>query len=314
MQNHEEFTFWTPDEETTLLAGPEQNEVPLPHVPLPIYSRHLKKGPPSTAAIGESIYDYLRRDPDCVNNKLFAHLLRDAFPHYIADIGSNAVMLDARDISAAYLHRKINLLKILHLLDDSNAGLFYLLGQTYFELLHEVSEFANSRTHLLNAHRYLHQALKLGVEDVALYNLLGELDFLLGDYPSAVRRFEKACELLPDDQIRVASQLKKRVQFLQHQEPVALLDEMETVGEALLTAGQGDYASALEILEPVAEQGRLLDYFQCAQVPYMIGVCREKLGDISGAMVAYQEALDLAPDYELAVAARDRLIGGDANE
>jgi len=307
-ENHEEFAFWTPSDSASVKVGPEQQEVSLPQVPLPVHPRHLKDGEPSTAAIGEGVYDYLRRYPDCDHNVAFAELLRDAFPHYIADIGSHAVMLDARDVSAAYLKRKINLLKILHLLDTQNAGLFFLLGKTCFELLHEVSEFSDSRQHLLAAHGYLRQARRLGLQEQALDYLLGELDFLLGDFPGAARHWQQALALMGPQQHALRSRLEERLAGLAQDEPYALLDEMETVGQALLEAGRGDYSSALELLEPVAEQGHLLDYFSCAQLPYMIGVCREKLGDSSGALVAYEEALEIDPQFSLALDARNRIV------
>ncbi|PLY00260.1 MAG: hypothetical protein C0624_12440 [Desulfuromonas sp.] len=314
MQNHEEFAFWTPADDAVVQVGPEQHPVSLPQVPLPVYPRSLEDGEPSVAAIGEGVYDYLRRFPDCDHNRAYAELLRDAFPHYIADVGSHAVMLDARDVSAAYLQRKINLLKILRLLDETNPGLAFLLGKTCFELLHEVSEFTNSRQHLLDAHGYLHQAQRGGINDLSLYNLLGEIDYLLGDFPAAQRNWTSALAKASDQPAGVRAQLKKRLEVVAHQEPSCLLDEMETVGNALLEAGRGDYASALEMLEPVAEQGRLLDYFQCVQLPYMIGICRERLGDEAGALVAFEEALALDPDYELAMVARERIISGDGDE
>ena len=40
----------------------------------------------------------------------------------------------------------------------------------------------------------------------------------------------------------------------------------------------------------------------------MIGVCREKLDDVSGALVAYEEALDIDPEFSLALDARNRII------
>ncbi len=314
VENYEEFAFWTPSPSASVTVGPEQQEVPLPQVPLPVYPRHLDEGEPSVAAIGEGVYDYLRRFPDCDNNRQYAELLRDAYPHYIADIGSHAVMLDARDVSAAYLQRKINLLKILSLLDPGNVGLSFLLGQTCFEMLHEVAEFARARKHLLAAHGFLTRALKLGMHDVSVFNLLAELDFLLGDFPGARRNWLTAIELLDSGQTVLAVQLKERIATLDHQPPVALLDEMETVGLALIEAGQGDYAEALGLLEPIAEQGRLVDYFQCVQVPYMIGVCRERLGDAPGALVAFEEALELDPGYQLALEGRERIIDGGSDE
>ncbi len=116
--------------------------------------------------------------------------------------------------------------------------------------------------------------------------------------------------MLAAEEAQSREQLERRIAFLERQQPAALLDEMETVGEALRAAGRGEYAAALEMLEPIAEQGRLLDYFQCAQLPYMIGVCREKLGDAPGALVAFEEALTLDPGYELALAAKERLVDG----
>jgi len=314
VENYEEFAFWTPSPSATVTVGPEQSEISLPQVPIPVHPRQLAEGDPSTAAIGEGVYDFLRRFPDCDHNRPYAELLRDAYPHYIADIGSHAVMLDARDVSAAYLQRKINLLKILNLLDAENVGLAYLLGQTCFEMLHEVSEFSQARTHLLAAHGHLSRALKLGMRNTAVFNLLGELDYLLGDFPGARRNWESALALLGDDQKELQAQLQGRIDNLLRQTPVALLDEMEAVGLALIEAGRGDYASALELLEPIAEQGRLLDYFQCVQVPYMIGVCRERLGDIPGALLAYEEALELAPGYALALEARERVIDGGSGD
>ena len=42
----------------------------------------------------------------------------------------------------------------------------------------------------------------------------------------------------------------------------------------------------------------------------MIGVCRERLGDEAGALVAYLEALEVDAGFGLAQEAKDRLVGG----
>ena len=87
----------------------------------------LEAGDPSDDAIGNGLYDYLREFPDCLRNRSYAELLRDAYPHFLADLGAQILMLDHKEVDSTYIRRKITYMKILALLDSENVGLLQLV-------------------------------------------------------------------------------------------------------------------------------------------------------------------------------------------
>ncbi|MHB8710670.1 MAG: hypothetical protein ACYC9T_00005, partial [Trichloromonadaceae bacterium] len=118
-----DFVFWTPPPATTVEVGADRHPFPLPILPLPVHRQALAEGVPNDAAVGQGLYDYLRQFPDCPHNSVYAELLRDAYPHFLADMGAHILMLENKDVDGHYVRRKLSYLKILALLEPGNAGL-----------------------------------------------------------------------------------------------------------------------------------------------------------------------------------------------
>ncbi|PLX81927.1 MAG: hypothetical protein C0617_15520 [Desulfuromonas sp.] len=304
------FVLWTPPKDATVEVGPEQNEVPLPKVPLPVKQEDLSDGEPDSNAIGQGLYDYLRQFPDCEFNTVYAGLLRDAFPHFIADMGAQIVMLEHKEVDAPYVRRKITYMKILSLLDPENPGLLQRLGISFFDVGTMFSELDNCRLDLLKALGYLQRSLKYLPNDPTTLNYLGQIDFFLGDFPGAARRWQGVVDRLEAGPTRDA--LESRIeQILQQEIPDhPLIDDLEAAGEALKACGEKDFETARQILERLEEEGVFLENFSSPQFFYLLGVCREKGGDLGGAFEAFEKALEIDPDMEKAIKGKDRIIDG----
>lgn len=106
--------------------------------PIPLSEEDYRKlpekdGKPDYDQIGSGFYQALRINPECTYAVDYARALRDGYPHIIAEIGGEAIMLDAKEIDTPYLDRKLNLLRIVALLDPENAGLWREAGRTLME-------------------------------------------------------------------------------------------------------------------------------------------------------------------------------------
>ncbi len=307
------FQFYTPSEGRCIKVGPQQSEVPLPSIPLPVHVGGDEDGTPAADEIGKGVYDYLRQFPECPLNKQYALLLRDAFPHYLSDLAAQIVMLDYKEVDAPYVRRQISYMKILLLLEPDNAGLLHQLGKACMEVGLSISQLENVRTDFLKALGYFQRALKVGVADPATLNNLGQIDYWLGDYPASLRRWQQVHDCL--DQGPVKELIAEKIARIERGDVPAypLVDDLEAIGQAVTLCGSRDYPQALEILERIEEQGLFLEEFTMPEFHYLLGLCREKLGDIGGAFSAYDKALELNPDYEKAMEGRDRILetGGE---
>ncbi len=301
------FTFWTPGEGRVVTIGPDETPVPLPRLPIPVRTASLAGGEPSDDAIGEGLYDYLRQFPDASHGAEYAAILRDAYPHYIADLGAQAVMIDNKEVDPSYLRRKIACLKILALLEPDNVGLMQLLGNACYEVALHFTQLPGCREDLLRAMGYLQRAVRLGAVNAGTFILLGEIDYLLGDIPGALRHWEKAVSHLPEGKDRIA--LEGRIGHL-GEAPLPdhpMVEELELIGEALTAYGGGDAGSALEILERLEEQGGVVTEFPSAEFYLLLGLCRESLGDPGGAFAAFDRALFIDADFAPAREGQERI-------
>ncbi len=293
------FTFWSPPEDCCVHVGPEQLEVFLPQVPLPIKLNNSSETP-SDHVIGEGVYDYLRRFPDCQHNILYARLLRDGYSHFLADLAAHVVMLDAKDVEPAYVLRKLTYLKILRLLEPENAGLLWQLFQGYHGMAMTFTELPQVQRHLLEAMRFGQDLLKIEKNSPSALNLLAEVDILYGDYPSAISKFQRMLPQVEDE--RLQQQVQMRVEscvatgFPDH----PLVDDLEQVGEAMMLYAAQDFSVATAILERLEEDEYFLSEFVSADFFCLLGMCRLKTDDNAGAFAALTQALEIAPDHELA--------------
>jgi len=288
-------------------TGADQHPVALPQLPLPLHRKDLA-GVPTGDVIGHGLYDYLRQFPDCPHNRVYAELLRDAFPHYIADLGAQIVMLDHKEVDAPYIRRKLTSLKILALLDPESPGLLQQIGKVNLELGLLFSQLRHCRQHLLAAMGALQSSLKLQPDNPSCLNQLGQIDFLFGDYPSAIRRWQAVVELLAEGPTRLA--LSDKIGQLAGQDipDRPLIDDLEAIGDALELYADGDLRSALLILERLEEEGRVPNEFPSPEFYYLLGMCRGRRGDPAGSFAAFESALSLNPEYTPAIEAKCRLV------
>jgi len=302
-----QYVLWTPASGKVVQTGADQHPVALPQLPLPLHREDLA-GEPNGDAIGRGLYDYLRQFPDCPHNSCYAELLRDAFPHYIADLGAQIVMLDHKEVDAPYIRRKLTSLKILALLEPENPGLLQQIGMVNLELGLLFSQLKNCRPHLLEAMGALQRSLKLQPDNPSCLNQLGQIDYLFGDYPSAVRRWQGVVELLPEGPTRLAL-CEKIIQLAGQDIPDhPLVDDLEAIGEALDLYADGDLRSALLILERLEEEGRVPNEFPSPEFYYLLGMCRGRRGDPAGSFAAFEYALSLDTEFAPAIEAKGRLV------
>jgi len=302
------FTLWLPEKGRVVQVGPEALEVPLPYLPLPVYSDALGEGSPTNDAIGKGLYDYLRQFPDCPRNIRYAEILKEAYPHYLTDLAAQIVMLEHKEVDAPYVRRMVVYMKILLLLDPENGGLLQRLGLSCYDLALTFSEFANSREHLLSSMGYFQRSRKLLSNDLTNLNYLAQIDYYFADYPTALARWETLVGQVGDQQTKEA--------FLQRIETVKsgdvpdhpLVDDLEAVGLAMSLYGEGDFKGAVEILERIEEEGTLLSEIPMPELYYMLGVCREKTDDIAGAFDSFDKALLIDPEFSHALDGKDRLL------
>lgn len=306
-----EYSFWTPEPKSTVKVGAEEVGVFLPEIPLPLVKADLEQGSrPADKQIGVGVYNYLRRFPDCPFNTAYAKLLKDAYPYYLSDMGSQIIMLEAKDVDPLYVRRKINYLKILALLESDNPGLLSRIGIAYFELALTYSELIHVRRELMNTVGWLQKALMLVPNDMAVLNYLGQTCYLLGDYSAVVRYWQGVVDQLPDGEPRQI--LQQRLQRIADQElPVRpLVEDFETVGVAMEHYHLQEFDEARLIMDRLEEEGGIPGEMPSPDFYYFLGLCREKASDSAGAFEAYEKALEIDASHEAANDGRERILDG----
>jgi tetratricopeptide (TPR) repeat protein len=300
------YYFWTPETDKTVSVGPDQQQVALPSIPLPIKSELCDADTPPDDVIGVSVYDYLRQFPDCPLNRQYAELLQDAYPHYLADLGSQIVMLDHKDVEAPYVKRKIVSMQILLLLEPENKGLMLQLGINFYELGLMFPELPICRSHFTKAMQYL-AAVE---DDAAALNYLARIDYLTGDLVKAIERWRRVQGMVADPAMQQA--ISEQIESLQAmgQPAKPLLEDLEAIGEAMRLMAGSDIEQAKKILEKLEEENIVPIQLPNPEFYYMLGVCREKTGDIAGAFGSYDEALSIDPDHEPSREGKERVTGG----
>ncbi len=305
-----DYAFWSPPVGRRLAVGPQQQPVALPAVPLPVHAAALQDGEPGDNAIGQGIYDYLRQYPDCPHNREYAELLRDAFPHFLADLGAQVAMLGHKEVDSFYVRRKLTGMKILALLEPENAGLWQQMGIAGFELALTFSELVWCRRHLLAAMGALQRALTLKPGDATTQNYLAQIDFYIGDYPMAAQRWQKIVQALQEGPARQALNAKIEKIAAGAVPDHSLIDDLEAVGAAMAEAAGGNFSQSLQILERLEEEGSLPAECPTPEFFYLLGLCRGKTGDAAGAFEAFDKALNLDPAYEPALRGKEVVIDG----
>ncbi|MBE0501100.1 MAG: hypothetical protein IBX47_06630 [Desulfuromonadales bacterium] len=251
--------------------------------------------------IGSGLYDYLRQFPDCSYNTEYAALLRDVWPHYLSDLAAMIIMLDHKEIDAPYLRRKISGLKILLLLNADNPGLLQQLGMACYDLALNYVELSCCRSHLTRAIGYFTESDRLLSNDTTNLNYMAQIDYLLGDYPQAIKKWQLLSTLIQDETTRLS--LVARIEAIQGVESLdhPLVVDLESIGEAMQLLASDEPALARAILETLEQQQIVPTEFPNPEFYSLLGISRERSGEHCLAQVAFVRALELDPTHQPAL-------------
>ena len=287
------YHFWTPPADFSVAVGAGNEPVVLPQIPLPLTVVPQEDVPPSADEIGRGLNEFLRQDPDCEYGHDYAVILRDAFPYYIADIGTELMVLAAKDLDAADNRRKINFLKVLGLLEPGNKGLLQTLGVACYDQALMFEELAASHYHLLAAMNYLQRSLQGHSDNAATLNYLGQIAYLLGDYKGCQRYWQGVVDLLADGEAR--QQLLQRIEAIQDDQiPTRpLINGLTDIATAIARFELGDFSAARSLLEPLEREGDVTRELPFAEFYVLLGRCRAETGAEEEAAIAFQRAMEL---------------------
>src|SRR5512145_1316322 len=151
----EGITYFSPAAESVLTARDGKVAITLGEFPLPLLNNDYSAGIPSYDAVGRGLYHVLRLDPDAPFADRYAALLKDAYPHLLAELATHLVMLDNKDVDLPYLDRKINLLKIFALLEPDNHRFPLEIGATLVDKALTLAALSRTTLHLFAAEKYL---------------------------------------------------------------------------------------------------------------------------------------------------------------
>jgi tetratricopeptide (TPR) repeat protein len=263
-------------------------------------------GHPSYDAVGRGIYHALRSNPDCVFGQRYAELLRDAYPHFLAELASHIVMLDKKDADAAYLDRKINYLKIFALIEPENPDLLREIGVCLLDKGMSLATVQQATLTLYQAERFLRRALQLAADDVQVKHHLGEVSYLLGKYENAASFWRDVLAGLRGSE---AEKLQSRLQRLEEGKTplVPVVDYLEALGIAFDCHQRGEFAEAAAILLDVIDDAVFREDYAMPEIWYLLASCYADMAMPKYAEDYLREALRLNPSYAAAQSALDAL-------
>ena len=302
-----QFHFWLPPKGMTLTTG-DGAEAAVAQIPLPLKTEDLSEEEnPTEKAIGEGLYAYLCRFPECQHAGEYARILQQAYPFLISDIGSQLILLDMKGLASDGLKRKATLLRILIYLEPDNFGLLHKLGRAHYDLALSYSEFSRIRFQLKEARSWLEKARRADPADVGNLNVLGQVCYLNGVYHQAKLYWQVALDQ-PTDATQQEELSEKLVRIAAHNVPAQpLIDSLEQVGQAKEFVAAADYPPALAILEQLEAHGDLGRELPNPEFYYLLGLSREHCNDLSGAFESYSTALSLDQNYAAADRGLERI-------
>lgn len=261
---------------------------------------------PGYDAVGRGIYQALRTDPDCVDNKRYASLLKEGYPHYVSELASHILMLGEKDVEVPYLDRRVKLLKIFELMEPDDAHFPLEIGATLLDKGCRLSALHLSTVTLFKAESYLNRALELAPDEPRAASTLAEVSFLLGKYQRAAGLWT---QLLPTVSEKVALELKGRLERIEKGElpRVPAVDYLEAIAGALSLKDEGAYPEAVAILTDVMADAYFACEFPMPEIPYLLALCCMEMGGIGDARTFLRQALRMNPDFTEAKEALEKL-------
>ncbi len=296
-----EFSFWLPEDGYSLVIGPEEPDLVVPSVPLPIKIQDFNAATtPGLKAIGDGLYEYLCQYPDCDHGAEYATILKQAYPFLYSDIAAQLIVLDVKGADVEGTRRKLALLKILLYTEPDNFGLLFKTGVACYDLALCYSVISDVDSYINQARVFFERARKLNATDSANLNYLGQVCYLQGRYHQAKIYWQSVVQAL-DDQT-TASRLRYFLNKIDVGDiPVApLVDSLRAVADALAYYEAGHYGEALRLMELLVRDGSLMNELPNPEFYYLLGICREKCHNTAEARDAFDRALLLDPEHQLA--------------
>lgn len=263
---------------------------------------------PSYDAVGRGIYQALRTNPDCRFGERYTLILRDAYPHYISEIATHLLMLDNKDVEVPYLDRKINLLKILWLLEPLNAHFPFQIGTTFLDKGLRASALHISTINLYKARDLFLKALELLPGNPEISRQAGEVCYFLGRYEDAVGFWRTALAGRSGAQ---AEDIAARIARVESREfpMVPAVDYLTAVGIAFQHFQADEVEEAAAILQDVLDDPIFRRDFIMPDIWYVLGESYERMSMPKYAEEYYNEALRLDEGHQSARDALQRLRG-----
>lgn len=285
---------------TAVLNGRDGKvQIPYGDIPIPLLEEDynsLSGSEPGYDAIGRGIYKFLRANPELPYADRYAFLLKEAYPHLLAELATFLVMLDKKDVDLPYLDRKINYLKIFALLEPENHRFPLETGTTYMEKGLTLAALNDTTPLLFRAEKYLRKAFDMNPDDLQGRFQLAEVSYLLGRYQEAASLWEGILDQLPED---AAARSRQRINQIlaENISAVPPVDYLQASGCAIELFELGNYEEAAAILLDVIEALSGFDGFQIAELHYILALCYVKMDIPLYAEQYLRQALQLRPDY-----------------
>jgi tetratricopeptide (TPR) repeat protein len=246
-------------------------------------------GVPDYDMVGRGIYQALRHNPECDSAAEYAGVLKAAYPHIVSDLGGQIIMLDAREVDTPYLDRKINFLKIMALLDPSNAGLPLEIARTYSDKGSRLSTMHQAVSSWYGAEQYLKKSVKLNPTDMHAAYEYGEALYVLGRYDRAAEIWSEALPLFEQSgkarvEARIADILAGKIP------KVPPLDYLTALSVAVEEHHAGCNDEAAAIIEDVLSDPVFAEQFPMNEVYFLLGTCYQEIGLMTEAAQAFKRS------------------------
>lgn len=244
---------------------------------------------PSYDMVGRGIYQALRLNPECAFAADYAAVIKDAYPHIIAELGGQIVMLDAKEVDSPYLDRKVNFLKIMLLIEPDNSDLLLEIARTYIDKGSRLSDLQHAVFCWYAAEKFLKKALALNPVDIHVAYEYGEAQYVLGRYEQAAEIWSN---LLPSLSSIERLRIEGRVAaiFAGKVPAVPPLDYLTALSVAVDQHQNGFNSEAAAIIEDVIADSVFIEQFPMKEVYYLLGICYQECGAMDSAAKAFKRS------------------------
>ncbi len=244
------------------------------------YRNVVESGTPGYDQVGRGLYQALRTNPACSFAAEYAAVLQQAYPHVIAEIGGEVIMLDAKEVDTPYLDRKVALLKIMTLMEPGNAGLWREIGRTLMEKGTRLDALHLAVPSWYGAESHLGRSLQLEPDDLATAYQFGEAHYVLGHYDRALTIWEPLVPCCGEaERLRLAARIAAiRRGELPRVPPVDYLTALSVA----LEQRQDNLAETVAIMEDLLADQLFCAQFPMVEVAALLDQFRRELGSVGG--------------------------------